>query len=157
MNQEKTTVRYTKLSDITNEIYQTLPVMEVELIRNYNKRINVTRYSMNFKLGYLPIIEQLKPEKYFHILTVKNNVEAPDVYKIKVKYRFIKGTDKNGQEFKQVQFVFAKDCYLTHLLSKQQINLIDTWEKKGLISEISYVEKPDGIDDEFIEEPTSLE
>lgn len=164
MNQEKDKVvtsstkneGYCKLNDINNEIYKTLSIMNVCLRRITNKKTSSTRYVFEFKVGQLPILDAITAEKYYHILTIKRNIDAPEHYQFQVRYRYIKGLDKNGSEFRQIQFVIGEGCYITHLFSKQQSMLIDVWEKQNVIPEINYVDKPEGLDDEFIDKVSDV-
>lgn len=111
----------------------TVKILNTKYGTSYTGSIPFGLGHINFKLdegAVLLIAEIRKVENYSSGFTVQAFV------------RYVKGTDKNNNEYHQAQLLVGTSCYFTSLLSQRDLTLMNLWVNNGKMKPINFITCP---------------
>lgn len=119
------------MSQLSIDEIKTLPIYDLKLVRNHNRKINRTSYYYLFNLGGLNISDRLEESEYKLILLKKKVLEEKDELTIKSFVRFVKGKTSTDKDYYMVQIFFVSDVFKSKFLSKSEAILLNEYNKIG--------------------------
>lgn len=131
---------FKKMSDLKKEdvakldsVPFTIRILNTKYGTTYSGSIPFGQGHINFKLdeGAVLLIAEIRGiENYSSTFTVQSFV------------RFVKGIDKNGNEYHQAQLLVGTSCYFTSLLSQRDLTLMNLWVNNGKMKPINFITCP---------------
>lgn len=119
------------MSQLSIDEIKTLPIYDLRLVRNHNRKTNRTSYYYLFNLGGLNISDRLEESEYKLILLKKKVLEEKDELTIKSFVRFVKGKTSTDKDYYMVQIFFVSDVFKSKFLSKSEAILLNEYNKMG--------------------------
>jgi hypothetical protein len=155
---KKENEQFTKLSDLTNEQVMKLPDVQVHLEKKIFKSgtsavLMKVVFNELFELesSSMDTFDPLTEDTYRNIL-LKTGTKLLDErgrvrtqFNLPAKYRFVKGHNTDGKEYKSVEIIFKQYVYRTIYIKRgHQMENIEMMEKAGYISPNWHV-RPDAL------------
>lgn len=106
-----------------------LPVYEIKLLRNHNRKTGLTSYRWSLNLGGLNVSDRLDESEYKLILLRKKVLEEKDEVVVKVFARFIKGNTQSGKDYYMFQIFFVNDVYKSKFFTRTEANLLNLYQE----------------------------
>lgn len=142
---------YKRLNELSLDEIRSLKTVAFGLYRKETKSGSVF-YTFSCRFPGLEINDQVSSVKYQQLsLAFRHLTDEP--LKKQCNYRLIKGIDKNGQDFYQLQFAFAPTISFTHILSQAEFKNYSTALSIG-DKKVEFIVKPQDVaenltDDDF--------
>lgn len=161
MEQEKKTVVkktandpkvFVKASELTEEQFRSLPKIKAILRKTKSKK-GFTRCSLVIEIDKIHLVCSIQlSEARYNFLRLKlgreifdkNNYEVYE-FPFLVPYRFIKGTNSNG-EYKSIELIMGQHLYETYFFNDfNELGILEILEEQKILN-IDWYTRPDKVD-----------